>query len=117
VGDEVDVHILNVDRERERIGLSRKRLLPDPWPLVAEGLRAGQVVEGKVANVAAFGIFVDLGKGVEGLVHTSEIPQEVNWKELESSSPIRVRMLDIDQWRRRIALSLKGIPDTPALAR
>jgi small subunit ribosomal protein S1 len=117
VGDEVDVHILNVDRERERIGLSRKRLLPDPWPLVAEELRAGLVVEGTVANVAAFGIFVDLGKGVEGLIHTSEIPQEVNWKELESSSPIRVRVLDIDQWRRRIALSLKGIPDTPALAR
>jgi small subunit ribosomal protein S1 len=112
VGDEVDVYILKVDRERERIGLSRKRLLPDPWPLVAEGLRAGQVVEGAVANVVEFGVFVDLGKGVEGLVHTSEIPGEFDWKDLESGSLLTVRVLEIDSWRRRIALSLKDIPVT-----
>jgi small subunit ribosomal protein S1 len=112
VGDEVDVYILNVDRERERIGLSRKRLLPDPWPLVVEELRTGQEAAGMVVNVAAFGVFVDLGKGVEGLVHMSEIPKEVNWKELEPNTQLTVRVLDIDQWRRRIALSLKGVPGT-----
>jgi small subunit ribosomal protein S1 len=111
-GDEIDVYVLKVDRERERIGLSRKRLLPDPWPLVVEGLQAGQTVEGAVANVAAFGVFVDLGKGVEGLVHTSEIPREVDWKDLESGSPLAVRVLEIDHWRRRIALSLKNVPVT-----
>jgi small subunit ribosomal protein S1 len=116
VGDEVDVYILKVDRERGRIGLSRKRLLPDPWPLVVEGLRAGQVVEGAVANVVEFGVFVDLGKGVEGLVHTSEIPKEVNWKDLEPGSPLAVRVLEIDRRRRRIALGLKGVPDTLVLA-
>jgi small subunit ribosomal protein S1 len=115
VGDEIDVYVLKVDRERERIGLSRKRLLPDPWPLVVDKLQAGQVVEGTVANVAAFGVFVDLGKGVEGLVHTSEIPQEIGWKDLDSGSPLAVRVLDIDHWRRRIALSLKDVPATMSL--
>ncbi len=116
VGDEIDVYVLNVDRERERIGLSRKRLLPDPWPLVVDKLHTGQVVEGTVTNAAEFGVFVSLGEGVEGLIHSSEIPQEGNCKELEPGSPLAVRVLEIDRWRHRIALSLKGIPDTLALA-
>lgn len=116
VGDEIDVYILSVDRERERLGLSRKRLLSDSWPLVVDELYTGQVIEGTVANVAEFGIFVDLGKGVEGLVHTSEIPGEVNWKNLESDSLLAVRVLEIDRRRRRIALSLKSVPDTLAPA-
>lgn len=109
VGDEVEVYVLKVDRQRERVGLSRKRLLPDPWPRVTEGLQADQVVEGKVTNVAGFGIFVDLGEGVEGLVHTSEIP-DGDWASLEPGSPITVRVLRVNRWRRRISLSLKGIP-------
>jgi len=112
VGDEIDVYVLKVDRERERIGLSRKRLLPDPWPLVVEKLRTGQIVEGAVANVAEFGVFVDVGEGVEGLVHASEIPREVDWKDLESGSLLTVRVLEIDRWRHRIALSLKNVPVT-----
>jgi small subunit ribosomal protein S1 len=115
VGDEIAVYILNVDRERERIRLSRKRLVPDPWPLVVEELRTGQIVEGTVSNIAKSGVFVNVGKGVEGLVHTSEIPQAVGWKDLKSGSPLAVRVLDIDHWRRRIALSLKDVPATMSL--
>jgi len=116
VGDEVEVYILKVDRERERIGLSRKRLLPDPWSRVAERLHVGQVIEGAVTNVAEFGIFVDLGEGVEGLVHTSEIPDgEIGWASLKAGSPITVHVLKIDPWRRRIALSLKDVPATMSL--
>jgi small subunit ribosomal protein S1 len=111
VGDEVEVYVLKVDRQRERVGLSRKRLLPDPWPRVTEGLQADQVVEGKVTNVAGFGIFVDLGEGVEGLVHTSEIPVgDADWVSLEPGSPITVRVLNVNRWKHRIALSLKDIP-------
>lgn len=111
VGDEVEVYVLKVDRQRERIGLSRKRLLPDPWPRVAEKLQVDQIVDGKVTNVAQFGIFVDLGEGVEGLVHTSEMPDGgTDWAALESGSPITVRVLRVDPWRRRIALSLKDVP-------
>jgi len=110
VGDEVEVYVLSVDRERERIGLSRKRLLPDPWPLVAKRLHVGQKVEGTVTNVARFGVFVDIGDGVEGLVHVSEIPGgDASCAGLESGSPVTVRVLKIDQWRQRIALSLRSV--------
>jgi len=111
VGDEVEVYVLSVDRERERIGLSRKRLLPDPWPLVAKRLRVGQVVQGTVTKVVKFGVFVDLGKGVEGLVHASEMNGKATNTDLERGSPIAVRVLEIDRWRRRIALSLRRITD------
>ena len=110
VGDEVEVYVLSVDRERERIGLSRKRLLPDPWPLVAKRLHVGQKIEGTVTNVARFGVFVDVGDGVEGLVHVSEMPGgDASCAGLETGSPVTVRVLKIDHWRRRIALSLRGI--------
>ena len=116
VGDEVEVYVLKVDRQRERISLSRKRLLPDPWPSAAEWLHVGQVIEGAVTNVAGFGIFVDLGEGIEGLVHTSEIPDEkADRASLEPGSPITVRVLRINHWRRRIALSLKDVPATMSL--
>jgi small subunit ribosomal protein S1 len=116
VGDEVEVYVLKIDRQRERIGLSRKRFLPDPWPRVAGGLHVGQVIEGAVADVAGFGIFVDLGEGVEGLVHTSGIPDgEADWASLEPGSPITVRVLRVNHRRRRIALSLKDVPATMSL--
>jgi small subunit ribosomal protein S1 len=114
VGDEVDVYVLNVDREQERIGLSRKRLLPDPWPLVTDGLSGGQVVEGVVTNVVKFGVFVDVGKGVEGLVHVSEIPADVDWEGLKHGSPLAVRVVEVDRWRHRISLSLKNVPKVQA---
>jgi small subunit ribosomal protein S1 len=107
VGDEVEVYILNVDRERERITLSRKRLLPDPWQRVTATLNEGEVVEGTVTNVVPFGAFVDLGKGVEGLVHTSEMPDgQATCSDLEPGSPVTVRVLEIDEWGRQIALRL-----------
>ena len=110
VGDKVEVYILSVDRERERVGLSRKRVLPDPWPLVVNRLRVGQVIEGTVTKVVDFGMFVDLGEGVEGLVHTSEMPGgKAAYVELELGSPIKVRVLKINRWQRRVALSLRDI--------
>jgi small subunit ribosomal protein S1 len=109
-GDEVEVYILSVDRERERIGLSRKRLLPDPWTLVSERLHVDQVVTGTVTKVVEFGAFVGLGEGVEGLVHISEIPGgKTACTELEPGSSIAVRVLKINPWQRRIGLSLRGI--------
>jgi small subunit ribosomal protein S1 len=73
VGDEVEVYVLDVDREEERVALSRKRLLPDPWGRVTETLHEGDIIEGVVTSIAPFGVFVDIGQGVEGLVHNSEI--------------------------------------------
>jgi small subunit ribosomal protein S1 len=112
VGEELEVQILSVDQERERIELSRKCLLPDPWPVVTEALEVDQVVEGRVTNVVDFGAFVDIGQGVEGLVHTSEMPDgKATCARLGLEAPIKVRVLDIDRAKRRLALSLRGVPD------
>lgn len=112
VGDEIEVKILSVDRQRERIELSRKRMLPDPWPVVVEELEVDQVVEGRVTNVVDFGAFVDVGQGVEGLIHTSEMPDgRATCARLGRKAPIKVRVLNIDSARRRLALSLRGVPD------
>jgi small subunit ribosomal protein S1 len=114
VGDEVQVYVLSVDREKERVGLSRKRLLPDPWPTVTEGLRPGDVIEGTVSSVVSFGAFVRLGDGVEGLVHVSEMPNgEQTRSGLEPDTPVQVRVLKVDPWRRRIGLSLR-VSELPA---
>jgi small subunit ribosomal protein S1 len=116
-GDEVEVYVLRVDRDRERIGLSRKRLLPDPWHTVTDNLLPGQIVGGTVTNVVDFGAFVDLGQGIEGLVHISETPAgKATLDELNSGSPVTVRVLEIDQDRRRIAISLRGIGTTLSAA-
>jgi small subunit ribosomal protein S1 len=112
VGDEVEVYVLNVDRERERVGLSRKRLLPDPWYEVTERLPVGEVVQGRITNVVDFGAFVDVGRGVEGLVHVSQIPAgRATLEGLEPGSEISVRVLEVDDDRRRVELSLRGISE------
>ncbi|MBS3782865.1 MAG: 30S ribosomal protein S1 [Anaerolineae bacterium] len=116
VGDEVEVKILSVDRERERIELSRKRMLPDPWPVVVEKLEVDQVVEGHVTNVVDFGAFVDVGQGIEGLIHTSEMPNgKATCASLAREALVKVRVLNIDLARRRLALSLRGVPDAALL--
>lgn len=113
VGDEIEVYVLDVDRERERVALSRKRLLPDPWYNVTEGLYRGDVVEGTITNVVDFGAFVDIGEGVEGLVHVSEMPHgKDSLTELESGSQVYVRVLEIDEWEHHVALSLRDV-DVP----
>jgi small subunit ribosomal protein S1 len=108
IGDEVEVYVLSVNRERKRIGLSRKRLLPDPWHSVIETLHEGDVIEGTVTNVVDFGAFVDLGQGVEGLIHVSEMPGgEATRSDLEPGSPVTVRALEIDEWKHQITLKLE----------
>jgi len=73
VGDEIDVYVLTLDRDTNRIALSRKRLLPDPWQDASERYHEGQLVEGTVTNVVDFGAFVALDNGLEGLLHLSEM--------------------------------------------
>jgi small subunit ribosomal protein S1 len=110
VGDKVEVYVLDVDRERERVALSRKRLLEDPWHRVTAHLSEGDVVEGTVTNLTTFGVFVDVGEGVEGLVHTSEIPHYLAASsDLGAGSPVTVRVLNVDRWQRRIALRLHEV--------
>jgi len=110
VGDEIDVYVLSVDRERGRVGLSLRRLQPKPWETVLERYAIGQVVEGTVTKIAPFGAFVRLEDGIEGLVHISELadrrvehPREV----VKEGETIRVRILRIDPEAKRMGLSLK----------
>lgn len=107
-GDVVEVYVLRVDREKARVGLSRKRLLPDPWHEGTERLEVGQVVQGTLISEADFGMFVELEHGIEGLVHRSEIPPRAETAELATGAPIVVRVLEVDYDRRRISLSLSG---------
>jgi small subunit ribosomal protein S1 len=112
VGDEIEVYILSVDRERNRIGLSRKRLLPDPWPIVTENLYEGDIISGTVTNTVDFGAFVEVGQGVEGLVHISQIPGGENaLRALNRGEEVQVKVLRVDPWKRRISLSLQAVPD------
>jgi small subunit ribosomal protein S1 len=110
VGEQVEVYVLNVDRDRERIGLSRKRLLPDPWYVITDELQVGDVTQGTVTSLTDFGAFVDVGKGVEGLVHISEMPAGRSTLEgLESGELVSVRVLRFDHDKRHIGLSLRGV--------
>jgi small subunit ribosomal protein S1 len=117
-GQEVEVLVLSVDREQNRVALSLKRLLPDPWDTVEQRFQVGQIVEGVITNVVKFGAFVCVGDGLEGLVHVSELgdgdflhPRGVA-REGES---VRARIIHIDGAARRLGLSLREIPQPPAL--
>jgi small subunit ribosomal protein S1 len=110
VGDEVEVYVLAVDRERERISLSRKRLLPDPWASVVDNLRPGDTVQGTVTGVQDYGAFVDIGKGIEGLAHVSRMPAgQDTLAQIVPGQRVAVEVLTIDNWEKQIALSVEEI--------
>jgi small subunit ribosomal protein S1 len=112
VGDEVEVYVLRLDHERKRIGLSLKRLQPDPWSLVDMTYTQGQLVSGVVTHVVDFGAFVALDIGVEGLIHISELadppPQEPR-EVVRRGNELVLRILRIEPSRHRIGLSLRSV--------
>jgi small subunit ribosomal protein S1 len=113
VGDEVDVYILKVNQEKRRIGLSLKRLQPDPWSQADEKYSEGQLVEGTITKLTEFGAFARLkGDDIEGLIHVSELsndriahPKEV----VNEGETLTLRIIRLDSNRRRIGLSLKSV--------
>jgi len=107
VGDDVDVLILGVDRDRERISLSRKRVLPNPWDRVTDNLQKGDIVTGTITHLVPFGVFVDVGDGVEGLVPNSRMPDgEGAAPEVKPADEVMVRVLEINQAKRQIGLTI-----------
>lgn len=108
VGDEIEVEVLSVNVERRRVGLSRKRLLPEPWEQAEETYDKGQVLPGRVTNVVDFGAFVELPGGLEGLVHVSQMgaPSDPR-KVVTPGESVWVRVLSIDAEARRIGLALE----------
>src|ERR1700736_2959439 len=110
VGDEIDVKVLEVDLDRERISLSLKATQQDPWQEFANAHRVGELVYGRVTKLVPFGAFVQVGEGIEGLVHISEmavhhvdLPEQV----VTPGEELWVKIIDIDLQRRRISLSIK----------
>ncbi len=110
VGQEIDVKILNLDPEKERISLSYKQTQPRPWDVAAEKYPVGSIVEGKVVRIAAFGAFVELEPGLDGLVHISQCAlTRINKVEdaVHEGDIIRVKVLDVNTEARRISLSIR----------
>ena len=108
-GEQVEVYVLNVDRSQGRVGLSLKRLQPDPWNTVSERYQVGQVLEGEVTNIVNFGAFVRLEEGLEGLIHTSELNGAMasGFYALREGARVLVRINSIEGERHRIGLSLE----------
>ncbi len=110
VGATVTVKVLEVDRERERISLSMRQTLEDPWSVFSQAHEVGNIIEGKVTKTVPFGAFVAIADGVEGLVHVSEIAMhrvESPEMELSIGQVIRVKITELDTNRRRVSLSVK----------
>jgi small subunit ribosomal protein S1 len=114
IGQPVQVKVLDIDRDRQRISLGLKQTQSDPWQQVVDAYGEGDVVEGKVTKVVTFGAFVEILPGVEGLVHISELAEHhvENPREVVSQGDsVRVKVIEVDAERRRLSLSLKRVED------
>jgi len=117
VGDQLKVVILKYDPSRERVSLGMKQILPDPWSDVRDRYPSGTRIKGKVVSLTDYGAFVELEKGIEGLVHVSEMswtkrvshPRDV----LSEGQEVDVQVLDVDPQNRRISLGLKQTEPNP----
>ena len=110
IGDEVDVEVLEVDLDRERISLSLKATQKDPWKEFADSHRVGELVYGRVTKLVPFGSFVQVGDNIEGLVHISEMSEhhvELPEQVVTPGEELWVKIIEIDLERRRISLSVK----------
>ena len=117
IGEEIKAGVLAIDTDERKISLGVKQLEPDPWDEIEEKYMVGSLQKGKVINITQFGVFVELGEGIEGLIHVSDLswtavvrhPKETVQKE----ENIEVRILEISREKRRIALGLKQVTDDP----
>jgi len=113
-GQTVQAKIMEIDRENERVKLGIKQLAPDPWLMIPQKYPPGTTVHGKVANITEFGVFVEIEKGFQGLVHVSEVPAEGGENPLDrfqSGQEIDARVIEVIPQEKRIRLTMKS--DTP----
>ena len=117
IGDEIEVKVLKYDPEKNRVSLGMKQLQDDPWDKVKDTLELGNKYNGKVTNIAEYGVFVDLGDNIEGLIRTSEL----NWtnkninpnKVVSIGEELEIKVTEIDDEKRRVSLSLKQCLENP----
>lgn len=121
-GEEIEVKILNIDVEQERLSLGIKQLFPDPWQKLDDQVGLNSELQGKIVNITDFGIFVEVLEGVEGLVHISEIDTSISRGKIADFYPlyseVRVRVIKVDPEERRLGLSILDVigVDTPVLS-
>jgi len=117
IGDIVEAVVLKIDKDNQKISLGFKQLEPDPWERVPEEFPIGTIIKGKVRNIAAFGAFIELKEGVDGLIHISDMSwtKKINHpgEMLKKGDSVEVKVLDIDQEKRRISLGIKQLSDDP----
>jgi small subunit ribosomal protein S1 len=117
IGQEVEVQVLSVDKEKKKIALSIKRAEVDPWTTVEQRYSPGQVVTGIVTKTAPFGAFARIEDGIEGLIHHSELSPGTDAKSvLHEGAQLQLRILRIDAERRRLGLSLRQTEEEEAAA-
>ncbi len=114
IGQEVEVKVLDIDRDRQRISLGLKQTQSDPWQQVVDAYSENDIVEGRVTKVVTFGAFVEILPGVEGLVHISELahhhvenPREI----VNQGDTVKAQIIEMDAERRRLSLSLKRLEE------
>ena len=116
VGDELEIMVLNIEKETKRISLGMKQLLPNPWDLVTENYPVGSVIEGKIKNITDFGVFIGIEEGIDGLIHVSDL----SWTErikhpsekYSKGETIQAVVLKIDKDNERFSLGIKQmVPD------
>ncbi len=114
-GDEIDVKILNIDVDNQRLSLGIKQLSEDPWQTLEGELNEGDIITGKIVHLADFGVFLEIRPGVEGLIHVSEIDKEVSKKSLKQFYPlgseIQAKIINLKVSERRLGLSVIGLSE------
>lgn len=119
MGDKIEVMVLNLDRKENKVSLGLKQRLPDPWADIAQRYSVGAKIKGKVVNILPYGLFIELEKGIEGLIHVSEISWAKRVTNLQNifavGDMLEAQVLSIDKAARRISLSLKQLETNPWL--
>lgn len=119
IGDKIEVLILNFDKENSKVSLGLKQIIPNPWDDIYEKYPAGSKVKGKIVNIMPYGVFVEIEKGIEGLLHSSEISWQkklVNPQEMFSlGNEVEVQIINVDRDSKRISLSMKQLENNPWL--
>ena len=113
VGDPIQVKIIDIDPDKERISLSRKALLPSPWESIGEIYQVGDYLEVTITRVVDFGAFARLNEGIEGLIHSSQVGYAATHSAKDAVKPgdrVLVKVLEINPERRRMALSMRQVP-------
>jgi small subunit ribosomal protein S1 len=117
IGDNIEVQVLNINKDKQEISLGMKQVQPNPWDKVAERYPTGKVVKGVVRNLTNYGAFIEIEEGIDGLLHVSDMswtrkvahPSEV----VQKGQELTCTVLNVDQERKRIALGMKQMSNDP----